>query len=194
MKDYVDLKLLKGERLNISYLIDGFLFHLYRTNQNGSKTLRCEYYQNSSGSGSEKCCLVSCTIAGERGNEYYINKQKNQDNQNELHIHKPLSAIEINYKETVAIIKEAFGDINERKKVFDEQIRKFSEKWNNEQYEKRIRFTYQNLTKKSNNKESYELKNCDCKRKCDKRCSCIKKYLKCTSNCGCHSFNLCQNK
>ena len=183
-KGNVYLRMIKGEREKPGYLIDRYLFHLDKKNQDGSKILRCHLYQNK-----KSPCKVSCTIAGRPSEEYYTREPHNQDSSidiNKLHNHEPLSEIEIDYMDCKAIIKTGYGDVNKRE-IYDEQLNLFIQKWkeSNEsrEYVNSIKSSFAYLIKKNDNPS--QLTSCKCKGNCDKRCSCFRNNKKCTSDCSC---------
>jgi hypothetical protein len=182
--------MIKGERQQPGYLIDRYLFHVDKTNQLDSKILRCHLYQNTT-----KPCKVSCTIAGNPGEEVFTNQPHNRDSpndKNKLHNHEPLSEIKIDCMECKAIIKEGFQDVNKREEIYHKQLNEFSQKWkesnDSREYINSIKSSFDYLIQKNENPS--QLKSCKCKGNCDNRCSCIRKNKSCTSECSCKGHKL----
>jgi hypothetical protein len=114
-----------NERNNLMLVIDNYAFNKYKSNDNGTISYRCKYYQKNSVK-----CKSSCTIrkCQETGNDCIVRKPKDHVNLS------PLTVAEKNFKAVLSTIKKRCskppsytGKVNPQR-VFNKVIGEFMEK------------------------------------------------------------------
>jgi hypothetical protein len=114
-----------NERNNLMLVIDNYAFNKYKSNDHGTISYRCKYYQTNSIKCKSRCTIRKCQ---ESGNDYIVRKPKDHVN------HPPLTVAEKNFKTSLSTIKKICskppsetGKVNP-KRVFNKVIGEFMEK------------------------------------------------------------------